>query len=303
MAKNRLQKSTEDKIVDFVVYLIVALVFISTVYPFYYAIVISFNNGIDAARGGIFLWPRKFSLDNYKAVFSDTSLLDGFKITILRTIVGTFFSVLFTGLFAFSVSHKDLIFRKFYIFLMIVAMYFSGGLIPTFILYRNLHLFNTFWVYIVPNLFSSFNAIIMISFFSEIPKGLEESARIDGANDWQIFSKIIAPVSAPIFATIALFNGVGQWNSWFDSAYYVTSRNLKTVSYMLMELINQANLTSVSGGSQQSAQMAATMAQQSFTAETIRMATMVVVVVPIICVYPFLQKYFVKGMMIGSIKG
>jgi putative aldouronate transport system permease protein len=194
-------------------------------------------------------------------------------------------------------------FRKFYIFMMIFAMYFSGGLIPTFILYKYLHLFNSFWVYIVPSLLSVFNAIIMINFFSELPPALEESAHIDGANDWQIFCRIIFPVSAPIFATIALFNGVGHWNAWFDSAYYITNKNLKTVSFLLTELINRANLTSVQGGSAADAQRAETMASQSFTAETIRMATMMVVVVPIICVYPFLQKYFVKGMMIGSIKG
>lgn len=300
---NKIKLDTEDRIVDFVVYLIIAFVFIVTLYPFYYAVVISFNSGIDASRGGIFLWPRVFTLDNYKAVFSDQSLIGGFAVTIARTLIGTLSSLAFTGLFAYSLSHRNLMFRKLYIFLMIVAMYFSGGLIPTFILYKYLHLFNSFWVYIVPNLLSVFNAIIMMNFFSEIPSTLEESAHIDGANDWQIFFRIILPVSAPIFATIALFNGVGHWNAWFDAAYFITNKKLKTVSYMLMELINRANLTSVQGMSTADAQRAETMATQTFTAETIRMATMIVVVIPIICVYPFLQKYFVKGMMIGSIKG
>jgi putative aldouronate transport system permease protein len=188
--------------------------------------------------------------------------------------------------------------------MMIIAMYVSGGLIPIFILYKNLKLFNTFWVYIIPNLLSVFNAIIMMNYFRDIPEALEESARIDGANDLQIFSRIILPVAAPIFATIALFSGVMHWNSWFDSAYFVTNKKLKTASYILMELINRANLTSVNGGMNAAAEMKAqTMAERTYTAETIRMATMIVVVIPIICVYPFLQKYFVKGMMVGSIKG
>lgn len=303
MVKNKIKRNAEDKIIDFIVYLIIILVIILTVYPFYYCVIISFNNGVDASRGGIFMMPRKFSLENYKAVFADKALLSGFEITILRTVVGTLFSVLFTGLFAYSLSHKDLLFRKFYVALMIVAMYFSGGLIPTFILFKYLHLFNTFWVYIIPNLLSVFNVIIMMNFFNEIPSALEESAHIDGANDLQIFFKVILPVSTPIIATVALFNGVGQWNSWFDSAYYVSNNKLRTVSYMLMELINRANLTSVAGANAADAQRAGSMATQEYTAETIRMATMIVVVIPIICVYPFLQKYFVKGMMIGSVKG
>lgn len=302
--KNHIRRSIEDVVIDSIVYLTLIIVFVVTVYPFFYSIIISFNNGIDASLGGIFLWPRKPTLENYKAVFSNQQLISGFIVTISRTVIGTIASLLFTGLFAYSLAHNDLLFKKTYIALMIFAMYFSGGLIPYFILLKKIHLLNTFWVYIFPGLLSVFNAIIMMSFFREIPDALEDSAKIDGADDLTIFFKIIIPVSMPVLATIALFNGVGHWNNWFDSAFFVTDKKLKTVAFMLMELINRANLTAVAPGAAVSdVQRTSTYAAQTFTAETIRMATMIVVVIPIICVYPFLQKYFVKGIMIGAVKG
>lgn len=303
MRTRGIRRNMEDNIIDFFVYLILIIVVIVTVYPFYYSLVISFNNGRDASLGGIFLWPRVFTLENYEAVFGNKQLVGGFVVTISRTIVGTIVSLVFTGLFAYSLAHSELMFKKIYFALMIFAMYFSGGLIPYFILLKKLGLMNTFLVYIIPHALSVFNAIIMMSFFREIPDALEESAKIDGGTDLAIFFRIIIPVSAPVFATIALFNGVGHWNNWFDAAFFVTNRNLKTVAFMLMELINRANLTAVTQGTSADIERAGTYAAQNFTAETIRMATMIVVVVPIMCVYPFLQKYFVKGIMIGSIKG
>lgn len=299
---NKIKKTREDWVVDIIVYVIMFVVFLACLYPFWYAIVISFNKGTDAARGGIFFWPRAFTLENYEHVLSDDSLLRAYVVTIARTLIGTVTSVLFTALFAYALSHSKLMFRKFYSMMLIISMYFSGGLIPYFVLIKRIGLMNTFWVYIIPSLLSAFNAIIMMSFFREIPGDLEESAKVDGANDVTIFFRIIFPISTPVLSTVALFNGVGHWNAWFDSAYYVTDKNLKTVAFRLMELINQANLTSISGMDATS-QRAGTAAAATYTAETIRMATMIVVIVPIIMVYPFLQKYFVKGIMIGSIKG
>ncbi len=295
--------SAEDIFVDSVVYLILAIVFIATVYPFYYCLVISFNEGIDASTGGIFLWPRRFTLENYEMVFSNEQLMSGFLVSVLRTVTGTILSLLFTGLFAYGLAYKNLMFKKTYIGIMIFAMYFSGGLIPYYVLLKNLRLLNTFWVYIIPALLSPFNAIIMMSFFREIPDSIEESVKIDGANDLVTFFRIIVPISTPVFATIALFNGVGHWNSWFDTAFFTTDRKLRTLSFLLKEIINRANLTSMLGPGMSDAERSATYAARSYTAETIRMATMMVVVIPIICIYPFLQRYFVKGIMIGSIKG
>ena len=277
--KNKIKRTLEDNVISVVIFIVMTIVFITTVYPFYYCVIISFNEGINASIGGIYLWPRKFTLENYEQVFSNQQLMPAFGVTIVRTIIGTLTSVFFTGLVAYAVSHKDLMGRNIYTNMMIVAMYFSGGLIPYFLLIKNLHLYNTFWVYIIPGLLGIWNCILMMNFFRSIPEALEESARIDGANDLVILFRIIVPVSMPFIATIMLFNGV------------------------LKELISKANLTSITGSDAATAARAAEAASQNYTAESLRMATMVVVVVPIVCVYPFLQKYFVKGVMIGSIKG
>jgi len=295
------KRTAEDYILDTLIYAIMIIVFFATVYPFWYAVVISFNEGVDATRGGIFLWPRVFTLENYEAVFSMEHIVSGFIISISRTIIGTLTGLTFTAMFAYAMAHKNLMFRKFYMMLMLISMYFSGGLIPYFILLRSLGLMNNFLVYIIPMLMTVWNVIIMISFFREIPPSLEEAARIDGANDLTIFFKIIIPISKPVLATIALFIGVGHWNAWFDAAFFVNARNLRTLQFWLVEIIQQANIQAMQAAGPE-ADRAIMGAAQTFTAETIRMATMIIVVIPIIMVYPFLQRYFVKGIMIGSIK-
>ena len=302
--KNKIRRTTEDNVISVIIFIVMTLVFILTVYPFYYCFILSFNEGINASIGGIYFWPRKFTLENYEQVFSNKQLIPAFGVSVVRTLVGTLLSVFFTGLVAFAVSHKYLIGRRLYTNMMIVAMYFGGGMIPYFILIKNLGLYNTFWVYIIPALFSIWNCILMMNFFRSIPDALEESARIDGANDLVIFFRIIVPVSMPIIATIMLFNGVGHWNDWYTTAFYTRNRELRTASFILKELISKANLTSITGADNTAtAARAADAAAANYTAESLRMATMIVVVVPIICVYPFLQKYFVKGVMVGSIKG
>ncbi|MFD0714689.1 carbohydrate ABC transporter permease [Paenibacillus sp. GCM10027626] len=300
MGNRIFRRTTEDYVIDTFVYFVLAIVFITTLYPFYYSLVISFNNGVDASSGGIYFWPRSFTLDNYAAVFSNEQLLKGFGVTISRTVIGTVLSVTLTALFAYSLAYPQLMFKKIYFTILIIAMYFSGGLIPYFILVNKLHLMNTFLVYIVPSLLGVFNTVIMMSFFRDLPMELKESAKIDGARDFTIFYKIMMPLSTPVLATIALFVGVGHWNNWFDAAYFVTDKDLKTASFWLMDLINRANLTGVQGGE---SNRGVGMATQTFTAETIRMATMIVIVLPIVLVYPFLQKYFVKGITVGAIKG
>ena len=302
-SSNKIKRTLEDNVISTVIFILMSIVFIATVYPFYYCTIISFNEGINASIGGIYLWPRRFTLENYEQVFSNQQLMPAFAVSILRTVIGTLTSVFFTGLVAFAVSHKNLIGRNLYTNMMIVAMYFSGGLIPYFLLIKNLHLYNTFWVYIIPGLLGIWNCILMMNFFRSIPEALEESARIDGANDLTIFFRIIVPVSMPVIATIMLFNGVGHWNDWYTTAFYTRDKSLRTASFILKELISKANLPSITGADAATAARAAEAAAQNYTAESLRMATMIVVVIPIVCVYPFLQKYFVKGVMIGSIKG
>jgi len=292
----RFRRTMEDRLISLAVGLIMAFVFLVTVYPFWYSIILSFNQGTDALRGGLYLWPRKWTLDNYNAVFGINYVYTAFLVTITRTFFGTIAAVLFTGLFAYACSHNRLMFRKLYITAMIIIMYFSGGLVPYYVLMRVLKLMNTFWVYIIPNLFSAFNAILMINFFREIPDSLEEAARIDGANDLRIFFRIILPVSLPLMATMSLYSGVWHWNAWTDAAFFVTDKNLKTLGFVLITLINQteAAAQTVFGRINQS--------EVTYTSLTLRPAAMIICVVPIVIVYPFLQKHFVKGIMLGSVK-
>lgn len=298
----KIRKTYEDRAVDLVVYIIIGIVFIVTVYPFYYCLILSFNNGVDATKGGIFIWPRKFTFENYIVVFSNRQLTTAFGVTTMRTIIGTISSLICTGLFAYSMAHRGLYFKKFYMGILIFSMYFSGGLIPYFLLLRSLNLLNTFWVYIIPALLSPFNVILMSAFFREISPSIEESAKIDGANDISIFFRIIIPLSAPIFATIALYSAVGHWNAWFDAAYFTSDKNLKTISFWLIDLLNKVNhnddAPALSGDNR-----GLLYANFSYTAQTLRVAMMIAVIIPIVCVYPFLQKYFVKGIMLGSVKG
>lgn len=289
-------RTTEDRAISVVVGAIMVFTFLVTVYPFYYSLVLSLNVGTDALRGGIFLWPRMWTLDNYRAVFGIDYIHTAFLVTVLRTAIGTVLAVAFTGLFAFACSHTKLMFRGFYITAMVIVMYFSGGLIPYYMLLRNLGLMNKFLVYIIPNLFSAFNAILMINFFREIPDSLEEAATIDGANDLTIFFRIIVPVSLPLLATMALYSGVWHWNAWQDAAFFITDKKLKTLGFVLISLINQTESAAqtVFGKINQG--------EMTTTALTLRPAAMIVCVVPIVVVYPFLQKYFVKGIMLGSVK-
>ncbi|SDZ67969.1 putative aldouronate transport system permease protein [Evansella caseinilytica] len=286
--------TTEDWIVSSVNYALLAVITLITLYPFYYLIIVSFNSGQDTLLGGIYFWPRDFTLENYQAFFSDSKWVKAFGISVLRTVVGGAAGVFFTCLVAYGLSYKDLLFKKLYFVLVIIAMYFSGGLIPYYVLLRELHLINTFWVYVIPSLLNIFFLLIAVSFFREIPKELHESAKIDGANDLSIFFRIIIPVSMPLIATMGLFIGVGQWNSWLDSAYFVQSENLRTLTYRMMEIINQSNI------SQEAAAFGR--GSSSVTSFSIQVTAMVIAVAPIMCVYPFLQKYFVKGMMLGSVK-
>ena len=292
-----IRRTTEDKVISLVVGLIMIFVFLVTLYPFWYALVLSFNDGKDALRGGIFFFPRKLTLDNYNAVLGIDYIRSAFVVTTARTLIGTVAAVLFTGLCAYACSHSRLMFRKFYITAMIIIMYFSGGLVPYYMLLRSLRLMNSFWVYIIPNLFSAFNAVLMMNYFREIPDSMAEAARIDGANDLRIFFRIILPLSLPLFATMALYSGVWHWNAWSDAAFFVTDKKLKTLGYVMISLINQTESAA------QTVYGRINAAEVSYTSLTLRPAAMVICVVPIVVVYPFLQKYFVKGVMLGSIKG
>ncbi|MDO5422293.1 MAG: carbohydrate ABC transporter permease [Eubacteriales bacterium] len=289
------RRTTEDWIVDGVIYLTCLIILIVTVYPFYYVLIVSFNEGIDASMGGIYWWPRKFTLENYAQFFGDLKWLRGLGVTVLRTVVGTVIGVLFTTLVAYGLSFQDLCGRKIYMTIIIISMYFSGGIIPYYMLLRELHLVDTFFVYVIPGALNSFFLMVGLSFFSDIPSSLRESAKIDGASELTVFAKIILPISKPFLATLALYIGVGHWNNWYDSAFFVKTKELRTLSYLMMEVINKSLVSSSSAA-------AAAQAGSATTTLSIQTAAMVIAVAPILCVYPFLQKYFVTGIMIGSVK-
>nr|WP_246427974.1 carbohydrate ABC transporter permease [Paenibacillus phyllosphaerae] len=267
----------------------------ATLYPFYYVLMISFNKGTDSLLGGIYLWPRTFTLENYATFLSDPQWFKALFVTVARTGVGTFLGVMFTCLVAYGLSHRDLLFSKGYFTIIIFATYFSGGLIPYYVVLRTLGLLNTFGVYVIPSMLSTFFLLIAVSFFREIPLELKESAFMDGANEFVIFYKIIIPVSMPLIATMSLFMGVGQWNAWLDSAYFVQADSLRTLTFRMMEIINKSNIPIESVGAAASV--------SGVTNYSLQVTSMVVSIAPIVCVYPFLQKYFVKGIMLGSVKG
>ncbi|MDG0808232.1 carbohydrate ABC transporter permease [Cohnella rhizosphaerae] len=291
-----LSQKRKDLIMDSLVYVILAILTLSMLYPFYYVLILSFNKGTDSLLGGVYLWPRTFSLENYAQFLDDPKWYRAFVVTIVRTLTGAALGVLFTCLVAYGLSHRDLLFRKSYFTIIIFAMYFSGGLIPYYVVLRSVGLLNTFGVYVIPSMLSTFFLLIAISFFQEIPAELKESAHMDGASELVIFYRIILPVSMPLVATMSLFMGVSQWNSWLDSAYFVQSDSLRTLAFRMMEVINKSNAP-------MDAIAIANSSSAGVTSYSLQVAAMVISIAPIVCVYPFLQRFFIQGIMLGSVKG
>ncbi|GMK45963.1 carbohydrate ABC transporter permease [Paenibacillus glycanilyticus] len=293
MLKNR---TTAEKLFDWGNIALMLVICFLTIYPIWYVIVNSFNEGQDAMRGGIYWLPRVFSLDNYKTVFQNKGLMTAMGITVAKTVVGTALHVFFTAMVAYAFSRKELVGRTLYMYIGTVTLFFSGGLIPYYLLIRDLGLLDSFWVYIFPAMFSFFDLIIFLAFFRELPEGLEEAARIDGANDFKIFYRIIIPCSMPVIATISLFHGVYQWNDYFTAVIFTNNPDLQPIQTFLYRIVALS-------GSNQIASMVPDNVVRKVTSQSVKLATMVVATLPIVIVYPFLQKYFVKGFMIGSIKG
>jgi putative aldouronate transport system permease protein len=266
-------------------------------YPMYYIVVMSFSDGNDALKGGIWFWPRVFSLANYQQVFSNPDLLGAFGISVLRTVIGTLVSVVFIAMMAYALSFKDLPGRKFFNKFFFFTTIFSGGTIPMLCLLRDLDLLDNFLVYIIPAVYSFFNMILMRTAFESVPKELKEAAEVEGAGEFRIFWQIYLPLSKPVLATVALFTAVFHWNDWFAGRYYISSDSLKPASTLLQEMLAEAlgNLSTNAANS-------ATGGVISVTPETLQMAFVVITTLPIMLVYPFLQKYFAKGALVGSIK-
>lgn len=295
--KRRRQKtSVLDKIFVVCNTLFMIAFVVVTLYPVINTLAISFNDGTDALRGGIYLWPRKFTLKNYITVLQKDNLITGAYITVARTLIGTFLALFANAILAFIVSRKRFIFKKQLSLFWVITMYVNGGMIPTFLLYKNLGLTNSFWVYVIPGMVSAFNMLVIRTYMNGIPDSLEESAQLDGAGYMTIFAKIISPLCKPVYATVALFVAVGQWNSWFDAMLYNRmSANLTTLQYELMKLLSSVTNQ---GNSVEAMKNAA----GAVTPTSVRAAATILTMLPIICLYPFLQRYFVTGLTIGGVK-
>lgn len=285
---------------DIVVCALLAIICFVCLYPFWNVAVISLNDAQDTVRGGLYFWPRVPTLQSYKEVFKNTEIAHAAWISLARTIVGTACALFFTTLLAYGMSKKQLFGSKALGIFFVFTMYFGGGLVPYYMVLKTVKLIDTFWVYIIPGAISVYNMILIRIYMESLPAELEESAYLDGAGDVTVLFRIVLPLIKPVLATVGLFTAVNQWSSWFDTNLYTYDKSLKTLQFLLVQILNNYDL----GTTKSTAELLQQAAKQSqVNSDSIRMATAMVVTVPILMVYPFLQKYFVKGMMVGAVKG
>lgn len=290
------KKSLADRIFVICNTIFMILFVVITLYPVLNTLAVSFNDGTDALRGGIYLWPRRWTLKNYTTVLQKNNLVTGAYISVLRTVIGTVLALAANAILAFIISRKKFLFKKQLSFFWVVTMYVNGGLIPTFLLYKGLGMTNSFSVYVIPGMVSAFNMLVIRTYMNGIPDSLEESAQLDGAGYGTIFLKIISPLCMPVYATVALFVAVGQWNSWFDAMLYNRmASNLTTLQYELMKLLSSVTNQGTSLESMKNS-------GGNVTPTSVRAAATIITMLPIICLYPFLQRYFVTGMTLGGVK-
>lgn len=293
--KNKIKRTPSDIALDVIKVLFLAFAVVICVYPFWNIFIVSINDANDAMRGGLYLLPRKLSLASYADILGRSTFQHSILVTVGRTLIGTPLAILVTSALAYVLSRKELIGRRPLSVFFIFTMYFGGGMVPYYMVLKNLGLLDNFLVFILPNLLSVYNMILVRSYIESMPEALFDAAKIDGANDLVIFFRMVLPLCKPIIMTIALFVAIGHWNSWFDAYLYTNSQDLKTMQSILVEILNQYQ-TADAGAS------AANRLSQAITPDSIRMAATMVTTIPIIMVYPFIQKYFVKGIMLGSVK-
>lgn len=284
----------DSRVFDTINIACLSIILIIILVPLWNVIISSFSSSKALAEGGFIFWPSELSLENYRAVFRDDSIGQSFFISIAKTVVGVVTHVLFCAMVAYGLSKNNVRGRKFYVTMGVITMFFSGGMIPTYLLIKSLGLLNSFWVYIIPALLSFYDVIILMNFFRNVPSSLEESAKIDGAGDWRVFLSIFIPLSMPAMATIAMFNGVSQWNDFMTTKLYITNEALYPLQMKLYEIIVQSQTQSMQniGGS----------VIIETTTKGVQLATIVITTLPIVVIYPLLQRYFISGMMLGAVK-
>lgn len=299
-----MKQSIDDRIFDTVKIIFLLFLVVVTLYPFLNILAISLNDAQDSIRGGISLWPRKFSFQNYEEIFGNPNIWHAGMISVLRTGISVITQVFCTAMVAYTISRREYKLRKLITFIYVLTMYIDGGLIPTYFLMRSLGLINSFHVYWIPGLVAAFNLLVIRTYINGISESFIESARLEGASEFTIFVRVIMPLCRPVLATVALFIAVWQWNYWFDTFLFNSSNiNLSTLQYELMKAIQSAN-AAISGSSAVSAfAEAGSISGQRVTPTSLRAAMTIIVSLPIIMVYPFLQKHFVTGLTIGGVKG
>ena len=293
------RKSKDDRIFDSVNIILLVLILIIVLYPLYFIIIASFSDPLEVLAGKVFLLPKKINVEAYKMVFRDESIVTGYRNTILYTILGTAINIVMTILAAYPLSRKDFVGRGFFTLMMAITMFFSGGLIPTYLLISNtLHMQDTIWAMVLPGAVSVWNTVIMRTYFqTSIPEGLHEAAVVDGCSSTKLLLKIVLPLSKPVIAVLVLFYGVGHWNSFFNALIYLSDKDKYPLQMILRSILIQNTM------SEDMMTDVDSLANRKVLAETIKYALIVVASAPIIMIYPFLQKYFVKGVMVGAIKG
>jgi putative aldouronate transport system permease protein len=284
---------SRDDILDWILLVVFVFLIIITLYPFLNVLAISFNDPIDTMRNINMVIPRQFTTSNYVYIFKENNLIAPLLLSVLRTVLGAGLGVICTAMLAYVLSRKDFYFNKVFTLLFVVTMYVSGGLIPEYLLLmRTLGLGNNFLVYIIPGLIWVYNVILVRSFIEGLPIALQEAARVDGANDFIIWGRIILPLCKPVLATVGLFVAVGQWNAFMDT--YLYAKELPTLQYVLYQIMETATIKVDPHAAEQM--------KNAVSPLSVRMAITIVATVPILLVYPFLQKYFVGGMTVGAVK-
>lgn len=291
------KNSTGEKVFDVCNHLILLMLMIITLYPCYYVVVASLSDPTRIYEGGgILLYPKGFSYEAYKSVLQYKPLWTGYMNTIIYVAAGGFLSVATTVMAAFSLTRRELPFKNFISMAIVFTMYFGGGLIPTYLVVKGLNLLDTRFVMILPGMIATYNLIITMSYFRGLPYELEEAAKVDGANDYRILFQVMIPLAKPIIAVVSLYYMVSIWNNYFSAMIYLQDRNLYPLQLVLREILIQGDTSSVGGAASQAGEV------QSY-AENLKFAVIVVSTIPILFVYPFIQRYFVKGVTIGAVKG
>lgn len=296
----KLSTRTSDRIFNVCNTIFMLLIVVVMLYPFLNTLAISFNNATDSIKGGIYLWPRIFTTYNYQSIFKNNLLVTAFRNSVMRTVLSTVCGLFVCSTAGYVLSRKEFIANKIVTIYFVITMYVSAGIIPQYFLYRSLNLTNNFNVYWIPGLFGAFNVIVIRTFMNGLPDSLVEAARIDGAGEFKTFLQIILPICKPVLATVGLWIAVGNWNDWFTSFIFAPKEQYTTLQYELMKILS-SSMSQMSGGD--SSAMAVQAQRDSVTPIAIRSTITIVAALPILCVYPFLQKHFVQGVHVGSVKG